>query len=146
MSLRSNLINLMKDAMRAHDQVRLDTIRFLMAQAKNLEIDLKRELNDDEFVALVKKEVKNRAEAIEQFKAGGREDLVSEETAKLEVVKEFLPAQMSDEDLEAIVRKVVSTLSDTSNFGLVMKAVMAEVKDQADGKRVGAAVKNVLSS
>lgn len=145
MSLRSNLPNLMKAAMRARDQVRLDTIRFVMSQAKNLEIDLKRELTDEEFITLLKKEVKNRTEAIEQFQAGGREDIVAEEEAKLKVIQEFLPAEMSEADLDAIVQKAVSSVEDKSNFGLVMKAVMAEVKGQADGKRVTAAVKKALA-
>lgn len=144
MSLRSNLPNLMKDAMRARDQVRLDTIRFVMSQAKNLEIDLKHELTDEEFLAMLKKEVKNRSEAIEQFKTGGREDLVAEEEAKLIVIKEFLPAEMSDADLDAVVQSALSKIEDKSNFGLVMKAVMAEVKGQADGKRVSASIKKAL--
>ena len=144
MSIRSNLPNMIKDAMRARDQIRLDTIRFVMSQAKNLEIDLKRELNDDEFISLLKKEVKNRNEAIEQFRTGGREDIVLEEEAKVKIIQEFLPAEMNDEDLHSIVKKVVDATEDKSNFGLVMKAVMAEVKGKADGKRVTAAVKNAL--
>lgn len=142
--MRSQLPTLLKEAMKARDQVKLDTIRFVLAQAKNLEIDLKRELNDDEFITLLKKEVKNRVEAIEQFKAGGRQDIVTEEEAKLEVIKGFLPAEMSDEDLKSVVEKTLATIEDKSNFGLVMKAVMAEVKGKADGKRVSAAVKSVL--
>ncbi|MEO8581348.1 MAG: GatB/YqeY domain-containing protein [Patescibacteria group bacterium] len=145
MSLRSNLPNLMKDAMRARDQVRLDTIRFVMSQMKNAEIDLKREMTDDEFIALLKKELKNRKEAIEQFKTGGREDIVVEEEAKLKVIQEFLPAEMSDADLQVAVENALKNVTDKSNFGLVMKAVMAEVKGQADGKRVTEAVKTALA-
>lgn len=143
MSLRSNLPTLMKEAMKAHDQLRLDTIRFILSQAKNAEIDLKHEMTDNEFLAMLKKEVKNRSEAIEQFQQGGREDLVAEETAKLNIIKEFLPAEMSDADLDLAVQKVLAGVADTSNFGLVMKAVMAEVKN-VDGKRVSAAVKKAL--
>lgn len=146
MSLRSQLPTLLKEAMKARDTIKLDTIRFILSQAKNLEIDLKRELNDEEFMTLLKKEVKNRLEAIEQFKTGGREDIVSEEEAKLDVIKAFLPAEMSDEDLHTAVKKVVDSIEDKSNFGLVMKAVMAEVKGKADGKRVSTAVKAVLGS
>lgn len=143
MSLRSQLPTMMKNAMKARDQVRLDTIRFIMSQAKNLEIDLKRELNDDEFIALLKKEMKNRLEAIEQFKAGGRDEIVAEEEAKLIVIKEFLPAEMSDEELSAIVENTVNEAEDKS-FGKVMQAVMAQVKGQADGKRVTQMVKAKL--
>jgi uncharacterized protein YqeY len=144
MSLRAQLPTMMKDAMKARDQVRLDTIRFILSQAKNAEIDLKHEMNDEEFLTLLKKEVKNRTEAIEQFKAGGREDIVVEEEAKLKIIREFLPAEMSDADLDIIVKKVLDATPDKSNFGLVMKAVMAEVKGQADGKRVSEAVKRNL--
>lgn len=143
MSLRQQLPTMMKDAMKARDQVRLDTIRFIMAQAKNAEIDLKREMTDEELMTLLKREVKNRAEAIEQFKTGGREDIVAEEEAKLAVIKEMLPAEMSDDELDAVVQKVAAEATDKS-FGLVMKSVMAQVKGQADGKRVSEAVKKAL--
>lgn len=144
MSMRSDLPTKMKEAMKARDQVRLDTIRFILSAAKNAEIDLKHEMTDDEFMSMLKKEVKTRSEAIEQFKQGGRQDLIAEEEPKLAIIKELLPAEMSDEDLEAIVRSALDKVEDKSNFGLVMKAVMADVKGNADGKRVSAAVKKVL--
>lgn len=143
MTLRTQLTDQMKNAMRARDQLRLDTIRFVLSQIKNQEIDLKRELSDEEIISAIKKEVKNRKDAIEQFRQGGRDEIVQEEELKLEVLKEFLPAEMSDEDLEKIVRKVIDLAEDKS-FGKVMPAVMAEVKGQVDGRRVSEMVKNVI--
>lgn len=143
MSFRTTLTDHMKTAMKAREQLRLDTLRFVLSQAKNQEIDLKRELTDEEWMKLIQKEVKNRVEAIEQFKTGGRDELVKEETEKLAVLQGFLPAEMSDEELEKIVKKIVEGAGD-KNFGLVMKQVMAETKGQVDGKRVSEMVKNVL--
>lgn len=143
MSLRQTLTDQMKTAMKARDQVRLDTIRFVLSQIKNQEIDLKREMNDEEVLKLLKKEVKNRQEAIEQFRQGGRDTIVDEELAKVEIIQEFLPAEMSDQELRTIVEKVVS-LAEDKNFGKIMSAVMAEVQGQADGGRVSKTVKEVL--
>ncbi len=143
MSLRQTLTDQMKTAMKARDQVRLDTIRFVLSQIKNQEIDLKREMNDEEVLKLLKKEVKNRQEAIEQFRQGGRDTIVDEELAKVEIIQEFLPAEMSDQELRAIVEKVVG-LAEGKNFGKIMSAVMAEVQGQADGGRVSKTVKEVL--
>lgn len=143
MSLRQTLTDQMKTAMKARDQVRLDTIRFVLSQIKNQEIDLKREMNDEEVLKLLKKEVKNRQEAIEQFRQGGRDTIVDEELAKVEIIQEFLPAEMSDQELRTIIEKVVS-LAEDKNFGKIMSAVMAEVQGQADGGRVSKTVKEVL--
>ena len=139
-NLRSQLTEMMKNAMRARDQIRLDTVRFVLSQIKNVEIDLKREMNDSEVITLLKKEVKNRKEAMEQLVQAARQDLVDEETAKLKVIEEFLPAEMSDEDLQKIVQEVIDA-SPVKEFGQVMREVMAKVKGQADGSRVSGMVK-----
>ncbi len=139
-TLRSQLTEMMKNAMRARDQVRLDTVRFMLSQIKNVEIDLKREMTDEEIISLLKKEVKNRKEAMDQFLAGGRQDLVDEETGKLAIIQEFLPAEMSDEELQKIVQEVVDS-NQGKEFGLIMREVMAKVKGQADGSRVSGMVK-----
>lgn len=142
--IRSQLTEMMKNAMRARDQLRLDTVRFVLSQVKNAEIDLKREMEDEEIITLLKKEVKNRKEAIEQFVQSGRQELVDEETDKLKVIEEFLPAEMSDEELKKVVQSVQSEL-ESSEFGMVMKAVMAKIKGQADGRRVSEMVKQVMN-
>lgn len=143
MSLRLQLTDHMKNAMRARDQVRLDTIRFVLSQIKNAEIDLKREMTDEEILKLMKKEVKNRQEAIEQFRDGGRDEMVEDEIAKVEIIQEFLPAEMTDQDLRVIVEKVVS-LAEDKNFGKVMPLVMAEVNGRADGGRVSKMLREML--
>lgn len=145
MSLRHQLTEDMKSAMRARDQIRLDTVRFVLSQVKNAEIDLKREMTDEEIIKLLKKEVKNRQEAIEQYRQGGRDEIVAEEEAKLEVITAYLPAEMSDEDLRKIVEKHVA-LSEDKNFGKIIGSVMADVQGQADGGRVSQMIKQVLNS
>lgn len=145
MSIRQQLLDQMKDAMKARDAIRLNTIRFVISQAKNAEIDLKREMTDEELIKLMQKEVKNRAEAIEQFQSAGRTELVEEEQAKLEVIKSFLPAEMPDEELEKIVDDVV-TEHPNAQFGELMREVMTKVKGQASGSRVSALLKGKVDS
>ena len=144
MSLRQDLIDQMKQAMRDRDQVKLDTIRFVIARVKKDEIDLKREMTDQEVVKLIKHEAKSRQEAIKQIKSGGRDQLASQEQAKLDILLKFLPEQISDEELEQIVSKVISN-APSKDFGPLMGLAMKAVGDRADGKRVNEMVKKVLS-
>ena len=143
MPIRQQLTEEMKNAMRAKDQMRLDTVRFVLSQMKNAEIDLHREMNDDEIITLMKKEVKNRKDATDQFRQAGRNDLVTAEEQKLSIIQKFLPEQMSDEELSGIVEKVVSE-NDGANFGQIMQKVMTEVKGKADGGRVSGMVRGRL--
>jgi len=139
--LRDKLTDQMKQAMKAKDVLRLSALRYLMSLVKNKEIDKKSELTDEEVMGLVKTEVKKRREAVEQFKKGGRDDLVAEEEEKIKVLEEFLPEQMSREEIEKVVEKV---RGDVDDFGQVMGKVMNEVKGKADGKLVSEVVKNKL--
>lgn len=143
MSLRTQLPEMIKTAMKARDQVRLDTIRFVYSQAKNQEIDLKRELNDEELITLMKREIKNRQEAIEQFRTAGRDEIVREEEVKLAIIQEMAPAEISDDEIQEAVKRIADTIEDKS-FGSVMRAVMTELKGKADGKRISEAVKQLI--
>lgn len=140
MSSRSDLPEKIKNAMRSRDQLTLDTLRFLLSLAKNAEIDLKRELSEEEFQQLLSREVKNRQDAIEQFQLAGRDDIVSQEESKLEIIRAMLPAQLSDEEIERVVNQVVASQDDHS-FAALMKAVMVELKGKADGKRISKIVR-----
>lgn len=140
--LRENIQEQMKQAMRDRDQVRLEAIRFLWSEIKNVEIDAKHELSDEEILEVAGREVKKRRDVIDQMKSGGREELVGEEEAKLKVIMEFMPEQMSREEIEKIVGEVVS--GGAADFGAVMKEVMPRVKGKADGKLVSEVVKTKL--
>ena len=139
--LRNKVQESMKQAMRDKDQVRLDALRFVWSEIKNAEIDKKEELVDEELMVLVGREVKKRKEAINQMKDGGRD--IGDEESKLQVLMEFLPEQMSREEVEKIVTNVVS--GGESDFGAVMGQVMGRVKGKADGKMVSEVVKAKLN-
>ena len=135
-------------ASKEKDKIRLSALRMLKSGLHNREIDLKRELNDAEFLQLLSSMVKQRKDSIEQFERGGRVDLVEKEQAELRVIEEFLPAQLSEADLDATIAETIRETGATSarDMGKVMKALMPKVTGKADGKAVGEKVKALLSA
>jgi len=144
--LKQDIEQQAKDALKAGDQLKLSTLRFLLAALQNEEIAKKRELSDEEVVALVQRQVKQHRESIEAFSKGGRSDLASKEEEELKILNTFVPQQLSDDELGKIVQEVINsfTESDQKNFGKVMGAVMAKVKGKADGGKVSKIVKETL--
>jgi hypothetical protein len=134
-------------AAKAKDKVRLSAIRMLKTALHNKEIDLMRPLNEAETLQVLSAIVKQRKDSIEQFTQGGRTDLVEKETAELKVIQDFLPAQMSDEEVEAIIQKTIKECGAASvkDMGKVMKLLMPQLTGKADGKTVGEKVKALLS-
>lgn len=135
-------------AAKATDKLRLSALRLLKNGLHNREIDLKRELNEAEFLQLLSGMVKQRRDSIEQFEKGNRPDLVEKEKAELEVIQEFLPAQMSEADLDAVIAEVIRETGAVGvrDMGKVMKALMPKMAGKADGKAVGEKVKLRLSA
>lgn len=142
MSLKNQLTEEMKQAMRDRDSVRLNTIRFLRSEIKNTEID-EGELDDAGVQKVVAKQIKSIKDAVEDFKKAGRDEIVEEEMAKVAILETFLPKQLSDEELDAVVAEVHA--SGTTEMGPMIGATKAKVGDKADGKRVADAVKRFLS-
>ena len=136
MSFKNQLINDMKEAMKAKDTVRLGVVRFLLSAIKNAEIDKGQELTDEEAQKIVAKQIKQMKDAIEQFKAGDRPDLVEAEEAKIKVLEAYLPAQLSQAELEKIIDEVISQVGEVKNPGQVIGLVMKQVAGRADGKQV----------
>ncbi len=135
-------------AAKATDKVRLSTVRMLKNGLHNREIDLKRELNEAEFLQLLSSMVKQRKDSIEQFERGGRADLVEKEEAELKVIREFMPAQMSEEALDEIIAEAIreTGAAGVRDIGKVMKVLMPKVAGKVDGKTVGDKVKRALSA
>lgn len=134
-------------AAKAKDKIRLSAIRMLKTALHNKEIDLMRPLNEAETLQVLSAIVKQRKDSIEQFAQGGRTDLVEKETAELKVVQEFMPAQMSDEEVESLIKKAIAETGAASvkDMGKVMKVLMPQLTGKADGKMVGEKVKALLS-
>ncbi|MBN2824098.1 MAG: GatB/YqeY domain-containing protein [Campylobacterales bacterium] len=146
MSLKEQLKNDMKEAMRAKEIVKRDTIRAINTMIKQIEVDERIELGDEEIVALMQKAIKQRNEAIEQYKNGGRDDLVAKEQGEIDVINLYMPKQLSDEELEAAMREIIATVGATSmkDMGKVMGAAKSKVGAGADGKRINEMVKKIL--
>ena len=135
-------------AAKATDKIRLSALRMLKNGLHNREIDLKRELNETEFFQLLSGMVKQRRDSIEQFEKGGRPDLVEKEEAEIKVIREFMPAQMSETELDAIIAEAIreTGAAGVRDMGKVMKILMPRVTGKADGKTVGEKVKLMLSA
>ncbi len=142
MTLTGTIKEQIKDAMRAKDAVRLTVLRGLSAAFVNELVAKKRkpdeELGDDDALAVIAREAKKRKDSIEQFSAAGRTDLADSEKAELHILEEFLPAQMSREEVEKVVRtkKEELGITDKAELGALMSAIMKDLKGKADGKVV----------
>jgi uncharacterized protein YqeY len=130
----------------ARDEVSRDTIRYVLSALKNAEIEERGPLNPEQEIALLNRLNKRLIEAIEQYDAAGRDDLASHERAQQEVVKRYLPAELSDEELSALVSAAIAETGAASpkDMGKVMQVLLPRVAGRADGKRVSAAVKAAL--
>ena len=146
MSLKQRIKDDIKEAMRARETARRDTLRNLSAAIKQIEVDERRELSDADVEAILLKYAKQREDAKAQFAQGGRDDLVAKEEAELAIVRSYLPEPLSDEELEAVLKEVITDTGATSlkDMGKVMGAAKAAVGSRADGGRINAHVKKLL--
>lgn len=146
MSLREDITSDMKGAMKAGEKEKLATLRLLVNSIKNKEIDAKHELTDEEVHEVIGTMVRQRQDSIEQYTKGGRDDLAEKEKSEMELLKSYLPPQLSEDEVREIVKEVVTETgaSGMGDMGKVMKGVMPKVKGKAEGKMVNAVVKEVL--
>ncbi|MEY4615765.1 MAG: hypothetical protein RJB66_725 [Pseudomonadota bacterium] len=148
MEIRERIMNDIKVAMKEKNQVRLNALRFLQSAIKNREIDMRpNPITHDEVIGVIKRLVKQRKESIDQYRAGGRQDLVDQETTELGILEELLPAQLSSEQVESIVKEVVTALNAKSpkDMGGVIKEVIVRTQGNADNKLVSELVKKALN-
>ncbi len=139
----------MKAAMKAKEEgkLALNTIRMARAHIRQAEIDKGHaDFNDDQVLAVLRKEVKQRKETLSEIESSGREDLVEQTKAEIDVLEKYLPAEMTPEAVEAAVKEIVDAMDPgQKNMGSVMKAVMAKLKGQADGKLINQIVRKLLA-
>jgi len=148
MEIRERIMNDIKVSMKEKNQVRLNTLRFLQAAIKNREIEMRpNPITHDEVIGVIKKLVKQRKESIDQYKAGGRQDLVDQEMTELAILEELLPAQLSQTQVENIVKDVIIALNAKSvkDMGAVIKEVIVRTQGNADNKLVSETVKKSLN-
>jgi uncharacterized protein YqeY len=147
MSLKAQITEDMKTAMRAKDSVRLGTIRLLQAAMKQKEVDERVELDDAMVIAIVDKLIKQRKDSIAAYEGAGRQDLADVEKAEMQVLEVYLPARLSAEEITAAVKAIVAEVGATGpgDMGKVMGAVKAQLAGKADMGLVSAAVKAALA-
>ena len=149
MSIKEQLMADMKAAMKAKEEgkLALNTIRMARAHIRQAEIDNGHaDFNDDQVLAVLRKEVKQRKETLSEIESSGREDLVEQTKAEIDVLEKYLPAEMTPEAVEAAVKEIVDAMDPgQKNMGSVMKAVMAKLKGQADGKLINKIVRKLLA-
>ena len=147
-TVRERLEDDLKTAMRAGDATTRDAIRYILSAVKNAEIDARGTGKAADPVAALRRLGKQLADSIEQYETAGRQDLADHERAQLEVLRRYLPAELSDEELNALVAEAIAETgaSGPKDMGRVMPAAMQRVAGRADGRRVNAAVKAALGS
>jgi hypothetical protein len=147
MDLEERLVEEMKQAMRSGDKLRLSTIRMIRTALKNKEIETRTKLDEDEIFRVIQGMVRRGEESVEQFRAGGRMDLVEKETKEMEILKSYLPQSLSQEEILAVIDQSIqeNQASSLKDLGKVMKSVMSKLGGKADGKLVNQWVKERLS-
>ena len=147
MGLEERLVDEMKQAMRSNDRIRLSTIRMIRTAVKNKEIEHRKQLDDEEILRVIQGLLRKGEESVEQFRAGGRMDLVEKETQEIEIMKSFLPESLSEEEILTVIDQTIqeTQASSLKDLGKVMKSVIPKLAGKADGKRVNQLVKERLS-
>ncbi len=147
MSFEDTIAADLKDAMRARDATRLSTLRMLAAALHNAQIAAQHELTQGEALAVVQKEAKQRRDAIEQFRAGGRDDLAAKETAELAILEGYLPKQLDRDEIVAEARRIMAEVGATSpaDKGKLMGPLMEQLRGRAEGRLVNEVVTQLLA-
>ena len=147
MSLKEQIKNDIKDAMRAKETVKRDTLRNIQAAIKQIEVDERRDVSDADVETIMMKYLKQREDAKTQFADAGRNDLVEKEEAEIAIVKSYLPEPMDDTELETVLKEVIASVGAESmkDMGKVMGAAKSAIGSRADGGRINVMVKKLLS-
>ena len=145
-SLKTKIQEQMKEALRSHDQMRLDTLRLLLSEIKNKEIEKRGDLEEGEIVSLIRKEIKKREESEEYFKKGNRPELLDKAEKEIAILQEFVPLPLSEEEIEQVVDEVLAHWSGEVSLGPVMKEVMSHLQGRAEGKVVSNIVRQKISA
>ena len=146
MTMKSRLVDDMKQAMRDKDALRRDTIRYLRSEIRNQEIRDQKELDDAGVIQVLSRQVQQRRDSIEVYRDAGRSDLVNKEESELSVIVGYLPQQLSGAEITDLVRQVVAEVGATGpgDMGKVMGAIMPQVRGKAEGREVNAIVQQTL--
>lgn len=146
MSLRETINSDVKNAMKAKETAKRDALRLLMSAFKQIEVDERKELTDEDVIKIIQQQVKRRNDAASQYKDAGREDLMQVELDEISFYEVYLPAQLNDEELTNTLKEIIAKVGATSmkDMGKVMGLASKELSGKADGKRINECVKTLL--
>ncbi|WP_345991943.1 GatB/YqeY domain-containing protein [Sulfurimonas sp. HSL-1716] len=147
MSLKDQINTDIKEAMKAKNVVKRDALRLLSSAFKQIEVDERKELTDDDVIKIIQKQIKQRNDSITQYKDAGRDDLVEKESAEIACFEPYLPKQLSDDELSSAIKEIIAKVGAESmkDIGKVMGAASKELAGKADGKRINECAKAILS-
>jgi len=147
MSLKDKLMEDLKDAMKNHDEVKKNTVTMIRAAIKQIEVDKKVVLEDNDIIDIISKEAKKRKDALAEFEKAGREDLIAQTNEELAIIKNYLPEELSEEELTSIIEETIKEVGAETmkDMGRVMQAVKAKTAGRADGRVINEIVKQKLS-
>lgn len=143
MSIREQILADIKESMKAKDEFKRDTLRTLNAALKQVEVDQRIEMTDEVVLPLLQKEIKKRADSVELYLKGAREDLAKKEQSEIELIKAYLPAQLSDDELKEKIKSIIEKVG--KNLGAVMKMAKDEIGASAEAKRISMIAKELLA-
>tara|TARA_B110000459_G_scaffold1001_1_gene1024 strand:+ start:53 stop:499 length:447 start_codon:yes stop_codon:yes gene_type:complete len=148
MSMKSQIKDAMKDAMRAKDKPRLGAIRLILSEVKRIEVDERIEIDDERLLAILDKMIKQRRDSITQYEAAGRDELAAIEIAEIAVIQDFLPTALTEEEINAMIAVAIAETGAESmrDMGKVMGILRAQIQGRADGGAVSGLVKVALNS
>ena len=147
-SLEEVIFNDMKEALKYQEKLRLSTLRMIRAAIKNVEISKREKLNENEIVAIIASNLKKVEESLDIFIKGQRPDLADNAKKEIEIIKEYLPEQLSEEEIKKVVQEIILKFNfkSSKDIGLVMREIMPQLKGKADGKLVNKIVKDLLNN
>ncbi|HEB9342757.1 TPA: GatB/YqeY domain-containing protein [Campylobacter coli] len=147
MTLKEQILNDIKEAMKQKDDFKRDTLRTLNAAFKQVEVDERIELDDERILKIITSEIKKRKDAIDLYSKGGREDLAQKEQKEIALFESYLPQQLSDEELQTALKELIANLgvSSLKDQGLVMKEAKAKFGARVDGKRLNVTLRELLN-
>ena len=147
MSMKTQLTDAMKDAMRAKDKPRLSAIRLMLSEVKRIEVDERIEVSDERLIAILDKMIKQRRDSITQYEAAGRQELADIEIGEISVIQEFLPVALTEDEISAMITAAIIAIGAESmrDMGKVMGILKPQIQGRADGGAVSGLVKSALN-
>ncbi|QKG29392.1 GatB/YqeY domain-containing protein [Campylobacter sp. RM16187] len=145
MTIREKILEDIKTAMKEKDNFKRDTLRLINSAIKQVEVDERAQMSDEKVLAILQTQIKRRIDSVEQYKKGGRDDLAQNEENEIKIICEYMPKQLSEDELRAEIEAIISELGSGANIGTVMKIAKEKIGARSDGKSISDCAKKLLS-